>query len=109
MNGLRKPTAQIARFAPEVEPAIPGNVVGLSDGMVPSELMRRNFPKRLLNDCAFATVNRPHNILHAILDAFSMRKLSRRFPTIHLVLSTSLAFAPDNSIVQIMGVIWCTR
>ena len=54
MKGLRKPTAQIARFAPEVEPAIPGNVLGLSDGMVPLELMRRIFPQRLLNDCAFA-------------------------------------------------------
>ena len=29
MNGLRKPTAQIARFAPEVEPAIPGNDPGI--------------------------------------------------------------------------------
>ena len=55
-----------------------------------------------LNDRAFATVNRPHHIPHAILDAFRMRKLSRRFPKIHPVLSTSLAFAPDNSIVQIM-------
>ena len=54
VNGFRKPAAQIARFAPVVVPAIPAMLVGLSDGMVPSALMRNIFPSRLEMIWAFA-------------------------------------------------------
>ena len=46
VNGLRKPSAQIARLAPV---AVPKN--GLSDGIVPFELMRRILPRRLASVC----------------------------------------------------------
>jgi hypothetical protein len=42
VNGLRSPSAQIDRFTPE---ALLKN--GLSDGMLPSALIRRTLPRRL--------------------------------------------------------------
>ena len=42
VNGLRRPSAQMARFTPV---AVPKN--GLSDGMVPSALSRRTLPRRV--------------------------------------------------------------
>ena len=49
VNGLRRPSAQIARFAPV---AVLKN--GLSVGIDPSALMRRILPSRLPSVCAFA-------------------------------------------------------
>ena len=54
MNGLRSPSAQIARFTPD---AVVKN--GLSVGIDPSALMRRILPSRLLsvwelNELAFS-------------------------------------------------------
>ena len=54
MNGFRTPAAQIARFAPVVVPAMPAMLVGLSAGIVPSALMRRILPCRVVIDCALA-------------------------------------------------------
>jgi hypothetical protein len=44
VNGLRRPTHQMARLAPVVVPGMPGKLVGLSERIVPSELMRRILP-----------------------------------------------------------------
>ena len=49
VNGLRRPKAQMARFA---SVAVVKN--GLSVGMPPSVLMRSIFPCRLLSVCEFA-------------------------------------------------------
>ena len=54
VNGFRTPAAQIARFAPVVVPLIPAILVGLSFGIVPSALMRRILPCRVVMDCALA-------------------------------------------------------
>jgi hypothetical protein len=53
-NGLRKPTAQMARFAPEVVPVMVGKEVGLSEGIVPSLLIRSILPRRLVINCELA-------------------------------------------------------
>src|SRR6266487_3030035 len=55
-----------------------------------------------LNDRALLALNRPHQILHAILDVYRMRELSRRSQLISPDLRTSHAFAQDNAKVQIM-------
>ena len=49
VNGLRRPSAQMARLRPV---AVPKN--GLSVGMVPSLLRRSIFPSRFASVCAFA-------------------------------------------------------
>ena len=49
VNGLRRPSAQIARFLPVAELKN-----GLSVGIVPSVLMRSILPSTLPIDCAFA-------------------------------------------------------
>ena len=52
VNGLRKPTAQMARLAPLGLPVTPGKVEGLSAGMVPSALMRSSLPFIVASDWA---------------------------------------------------------
>ena len=49
VNGLRSPSAQMARLLP-----VAASKNGLSVGIVPSVLMRRILPSRLLSVCAFA-------------------------------------------------------
>ena len=49
VNGLRRPSAQIARFAP-----VAVSIERVRVGIAPSALMRRILPRRLPSVCAFA-------------------------------------------------------
>ena len=49
---MRKPTAQMARLAPVAVPPSPSKLVGLSAGMLPSGLIRRTLPSRVVSDWA---------------------------------------------------------